>query len=53
MAEDAQLSPFVPEVTWRSGMSAMKRDDVWRWIEADVENRAWYAASFVPPQLVC
>jgi hypothetical protein len=28
--------------TWlhEGGMSAMRRDDVWRWIEADVENRA-------------
>lgn len=40
--------------TWlrEGGMSAMRRDDVWRWIDADVENRAWYAASFVPPHLV-
>jgi hypothetical protein len=40
--------------TWlrEGGIGAMKRDDVWRWIEADVENRAWYAASFVPPHLV-
>jgi hypothetical protein len=40
--------------TWlrEGGMSAMRRDDFWRWIEADVENRAWYAASFVPPYLV-
>ena len=32
-------------------MSTMRAEDVWRWIDADVDNRAWYAASFVSPHL--
>lgn len=40
--------------TWlrEGGISAMRREDVWHWVDADVENRAWYVASFVPPHLV-
>lgn len=34
------------------GISAMRREDVWQWVHADVENRAWYVASFVAPHLV-
>ena len=25
--------------------------EVWNWIEGDVSTRAWYVATFVPPQL--
>ncbi len=25
--------------------------DIWRWVDEDVEKRAWYVASFVPKQL--
>ncbi len=28
-------------------------DELWRWVDADVEKRAWYLASFVPKQLFC
>jgi hypothetical protein len=40
--------------TWlrEGGLSAMRREDVWHWVDANVENRAWYVASFVPPHLV-
>ena len=30
----------------------MRREGVWHRVDADVENRAWYVASFVPPHLV-
>jgi len=33
------------------GLAVMRPEDVWRWVDADIENRAWYAATFVPPNL--
>lgn len=33
------------------GLAAMRPEDVWRWVDADVEKRAWYAATIVPPNL--
>lgn len=33
------------------GLAVMRPGDVWRWIDADIEKRAWYAATFVPPSL--
>ncbi len=55
----ALLGPPIDSRTFRlrgwlreGGLSAMRRDEVWRWVDADVENRAWYLASFVPPHLV-
>ncbi len=32
-------------------MNEMPHDDTWRWVEEDVEHRAWLLASFVPPNL--
>jgi hypothetical protein len=29
----------------------MPPDEVWKWIDADLEKRAWYAATFVPSML--
>ena len=26
-------------------------EDIWEWVEDDIENRAWYLATFVPPTL--
>lgn len=26
-------------------------DDVWKWVDEDINNRAWYLATFVPPYL--
>jgi len=31
------------------GLQSMRPDDVWAWVESDVEGRAWYTATFVPP----
>lgn len=33
------------------GLALMPPEEVWNWIEADVEKRARYAATFVPPSL--
>jgi hypothetical protein len=30
------------------GLTHMPQDEVWKWIDADLEKRAWYAATFVP-----
>lgn len=32
-------------------MSLVPSEEVWRWVDADIEKRAWYVASFVPPLL--
>ncbi|HET8579886.1 MAG TPA: hypothetical protein VFL31_02725, partial [Nitrospiraceae bacterium] len=32
-------------------LSLVPPEEVWRWVEADVEKRAWYVASFAPPLL--
>ena len=39
--------------TWlrEGGLTAMRPEDVWRWVDGDVDKRAWYAATFVPPNL--
>lgn len=34
------------------GLAAMRPEDVWSWVDANVDKRAWYAATFVPPSLV-
>lgn len=33
------------------GLSLIPLEDVWNWIDGDVEKRAWYLASFVPKML--
>jgi len=36
----------------RSGvLSFFDPQDIWGWVEEDVEKRSWYLATFVPPQL--
>ncbi len=32
-------------------LSLLSQDEVWQWVEEDVEERAWYLATFVPPIL--
>jgi hypothetical protein len=32
-------------------LSIIPADDVWSWIEGDLEKRPWYVASLVPPTL--
>lgn len=32
-------------------LSLVPAEEVWRWVDADIEKRAWYVASFVPPLL--
>jgi hypothetical protein len=29
----------------------MNPNDIWSWVEEDIDNRAWYLATFVPPRL--
>lgn len=33
------------------GLTFMPADEVWKWIDANLEKRAWYAATFVPTVL--
>jgi hypothetical protein len=34
------------------GLGTIPINKVWEWIDEDVENRAWYLATFVPPLLI-
>ena len=43
---------FWSEETSSSGaLNIFPQHLVWQWIDADVEQRAWFAASFVPPEI--
>lgn len=33
------------------GLTFMPAEEVWKWVDADLEKRAWYAATFVPSVL--
>ena len=35
----------------QSVLDFIPQDAIWSWVDEDVEQRAWYIASFVPPQL--
>jgi hypothetical protein len=32
-------------------LATIPADSVWQWVDEDIENRAWYLATFVPPSL--
>jgi hypothetical protein len=35
----------------KGALECFDPEDIWQWVQADVENRAWYLATFVPPIL--
>jgi hypothetical protein len=36
----------------QGGLETIPLDNIWQWVDEDVEDRAWYLATFVPPLLV-
>jgi hypothetical protein len=38
-------------LTEPSAVLLINREDIWQWIDSDVKKRAWYFATFVPPEL--
>lgn len=34
-----------------SVLDLFSSDDIWKWVDEDINNRAWYLATFVPPYL--
>jgi|Deesub1362A_J573_1020465.scaffolds.fasta_scaffold03337_4 hypothetical protein len=35
----------------KGALELFNPEDIWKWVEEDIDNRAWYLATFVPPFL--